>query len=334
MFAAITNQVDNYNKKVIIFTLNPQEQQLYSVLINLIGYKSLAYLLTIKSNIKANIIRDFQSLLAQQAKPSYNSVKLTNYKVLILSYYINSSLNLHITCYNLYALSPLLLYSIQVQSISYIAHFSQAFKCCVIAYIMLYTYNVSQYSSIIKNALFIITALTYTIHAKGNRFNTVLQVSFLELKYIHSYKDTLVNNQHPRYTQLVVSSKVNINLDTNKKFLRILNVILGKTIQVTTDTTTSYKVTKVALIFQNYCPLLVVSKVTYTLLKNSPISSLTGTLSSSSKGRSKALQLILLLLSKQLARIKEIEDSYLSNNKGPYYFSSSNSNIAFLDTAN
>lgn len=46
MFAAIADQVDNRNKKAIVFALNSWEQQLFSVLLNIMGYKSVDYLAT------------------------------------------------------------------------------------------------------------------------------------------------------------------------------------------------------------------------------------------------------------------------------------------------
>jgi hypothetical protein len=55
MFAAIADQVDNRNKKAIVFALNSWEQQLFSVLLNIMGYKSVDYLATMKNDHKEDI---------------------------------------------------------------------------------------------------------------------------------------------------------------------------------------------------------------------------------------------------------------------------------------
>ncbi|KAL6702419.1 hypothetical protein ACN47E_002046 [Coniothyrium glycines] len=294
MFACISDQVDNLNEKAIIFALNPWEQQLYTVILNLMDYKASAYLATMKSDVKAKIISDFQAPLARWVEPAFNGLRPTDMEVLVLSYHMNSGLNLHPSCHNIHAPSPPPSYSIWVQTVGRVARFGQAYDCVVISYIMPKTFNISQYSSMTKNALYTISALTCTVRPEGDGFAEIPGVSYQALKHYHGFHDTLVDDRLEGFDKFEATGNVDYTLEPNEKFLRILNCTLGKTRTVAPDEAETYVVEEAPVIFASYLPMLSASKSKKTRTAamldppSSPSPSQRKTKADKGKGKSKA----------------------------------------------
>ncbi|KAH8732463.1 hypothetical protein GQ44DRAFT_721741 [Phaeosphaeriaceae sp. PMI808] len=268
MFAALADQIDNRNEKAIIFALNPWEQQLYTVILRIMNYKAFAHLAIFKGDHKAKIIQDFQSDLARWVDPGFEGVAENDSEVLVLSYHMNSGLNLHTTCHNIYAPSPPPPYSIWVQTIGRIARFGQPFECVVMTYIVTKTYNIAQYSTMMRNALTTIAALVCDVQGKDETMAGVTKVSFSELRHFHGYEDTLVDDRENGFNELLETGKVDLRLDQNEKFLRILNVILGRNVKVTAGSREGYSIAKANPTFTQYAPLLQATKPQRTPSKN------------------------------------------------------------------
>ncbi|OSS43813.1 hypothetical protein B5807_11600 [Epicoccum nigrum] len=233
MIHVLADQVDNRNEKALIFAQSPWEQMLYAVILRLLDYKANAVLASQKTQVKDELIARFQTPLTRWTQPDYDGVKDSDLEILVLSYHMNSGLNLHPTCHNLHAPSPPPSYSIWIQTCGRIARFSQAFDCVVIMYIGKKTYNVAQYQTLMMNALPTVAALTCKVESDrdGQEHTMASSVSFAELKHFHGYMDTLVDDRTAGF-QALKDAKLIEEIDEQTKFIRILNIVMGKSIVV------------------------------------------------------------------------------------------------------
>jgi hypothetical protein len=106
MFGIIGEQLDTLDEKSVIFADSPFEQQLYVTVLRLFNVKAEGILATMAQADKENLIREFQSPLARWNRPGFYDVLAVDIEVIVLSYYVNSGLNLHNHCRNLHAPSP------------------------------------------------------------------------------------------------------------------------------------------------------------------------------------------------------------------------------------
>jgi hypothetical protein len=257
MVTQLVDQVDSRNEKALIFAQSPWEQQLYTVILCLLGYKTKAILSTMKGQLKDDIIGSFQSPLARWNQPGFTGVKQSDLEILVLSYHMNSGLNLHSTCHNIHAPSPPPSFSIWVQSCGRVARFGQPFACIVMLYIANRTYNIAQYGTLMVNALSTVAALTCEVQTDGNESGTSSRVNFDELSHFHGYKDTLIDDRSEGFAEVERTCPDNIDrhLDLNDKFVRILSVLLGTSIMVDSASAGTYSITTTENLFKSYAPL-------------------------------------------------------------------------------
>jgi hypothetical protein len=119
------------------------------------------------------------------------------------------------------------------------------------------TYNIPQYSTLMVNALSTVAALTCDIQADGGEYGTSSRVSFNELEHFHGYKDTLIDERSEGFAAVErdAPEAIDRNLDVNDKFVRILSVLLGKSVMVTNVNAGQYQINSTENLFKKYRPL-------------------------------------------------------------------------------
>jgi hypothetical protein len=91
------------------------------------------------------------------------------------------------------------------------------------------------------NALLTVAALTCKVSSgsNGQEHTVASLVSFEELGHFHSYKDTLIDDRKPGFQKLV-DAKLIEEIDKQTKFIRILNIVMGKSIVVNKSISDTY----------------------------------------------------------------------------------------------
>ena len=233
MFAAIADQLDNREEKALIFANNPWEEMLYVVLLRIYNVKADAILATMNNEDKQKVVEQFQKPLERWTRPGFKGVAPSDLEALVLSYHMNSGLNLHYHCHNLHAPSPPPSYSIWIQSCGRIIRFGQEFECVIIQYIVEGTYNTTQMATVMKNALASISALMCKQDAFGTEVDQPLtRINTQALKHLHGYRGTLIDDRNPLFRLAEAAGDVDFTLDDKTKFVRVLNTVLGFSIRV------------------------------------------------------------------------------------------------------
>ncbi|KAH8723861.1 hypothetical protein GQ44DRAFT_773732 [Phaeosphaeriaceae sp. PMI808] len=98
--------------------------------------------------------------------------------------------------------------------------------------------------TMMRNALTIIAALVCDVQGKDETMAGVTKVSFSELR-------------EEGFGELLETGKADLQLDQNEKFLRILNVILGRNVKVSAGSRERYSMAKANPTFAQYASLWV-----------------------------------------------------------------------------
>lgn len=233
MYTVIGDQVDIRDEKALIFANGPWEEMLYAVLARTLGYKAEAILATMSHEDKQSIVHRFQEPLKRWSEPGFTSVDRDDIEVLVLSYHMNSGLNLHHYCHNLHAPSPPPSYAIWIQSCGRIIRFGQNYECVIIQYQVEGTYNTTQMATVMKNALSSIAALMCKHDAYGaDTDSPITRVSTESLSHLHGYRGSLIDDRNPLFHAADDAGEIDRDLDDKTKFLRVLNTVLGLTFTV------------------------------------------------------------------------------------------------------
>lgn len=240
LFGGVADQIDVRDEKSVIFANNPWEQMLYVVLLRVFNIAAAAVLATMSGDEKQKNVEHFQQPLARWGNPAFAGLAPDDIEVLVLSYHMNSGLNLHFNCHNLHAPSPPPSYAIWVQSCGRIVRFGQEFECVIIQYHVEGTYNTTQMAVVMKNALASISALMCKNDAFGTDTDAPLtRISSDALKHLHGYRGSVIDDRQPGFAAALTSGEVDLRLDDKTKFLRVLNTVLGLSVEVSGNVTDS-----------------------------------------------------------------------------------------------
>jgi hypothetical protein len=235
LMANVARQVDDNDEKAIIFAQNPWEQQLYAVMLRLLGYHSAAYLSVMKADAKNELIVEFKRDLARWHNPAIHTTHSTELEVLVLSYHMNSGLNLHNACNNMHAPSPPPSWSIWIQSIGRICRFGQQRDCTVMLYYIPFTYNCTQMGTFMANAL--PTLAAYSAEAAGSYdpdydyMNPIVKLEELD-HWDGVGVSGLVRKGTPEHAEVEKAGRLITDLTLKDKYIRLFAATLGVTIQV------------------------------------------------------------------------------------------------------
>jgi hypothetical protein len=153
LLLALIDQVAAKSEKAIVFTANPFEQQLVTIILRRSGLLANALLATMAVQDKEELIARFNSPLLRVHRPGSDQNHGADVEVIVLSYFMNSGLNLHPQCANLHCLTPPPSYPTYIQTVGRISRFGQRRRCLVISYAVDETFNVRQLASLTANAL-------------------------------------------------------------------------------------------------------------------------------------------------------------------------------------
>ncbi|KAF2462481.1 uncharacterized protein BDR25DRAFT_320692, partial [Lindgomyces ingoldianus] len=137
------------------------EQQLLVVILSLLDIKADAHISSSDVRHKDKLVQKFQRPLSQNLTndPHSAGVLDEDLEVLVMSYYMNSGLNLHYNCCNMHAFSPAPSSPIWIQACGRIVRFGQTKDCLIIKYYVKNTSNHRQIANATSNALAGISAL-------------------------------------------------------------------------------------------------------------------------------------------------------------------------------
>jgi hypothetical protein len=253
MFASIADQLDVRDEKSLIFANNPWESQLYAVILRIFAVNADAVLASQKGVEKEARVVGFQQPLRRWSHPGFKGVSHEDVEVLVLSYYMNSGLNLHHYCHILHAPSPPPSHSIWRQGCGRIVRFGQEFECIIISYYVARTYNAMQMAKMMKNALSSVAAVMCASDAKDDEDYVATRVSCKQLAKLHGFNGSLIHEDHADFKRLKASDRIE-NLTDSDKFLRILNATMGLTMKVgdTSNNAEGYAFEATADIFEHF----------------------------------------------------------------------------------
>lgn len=228
----IADQVDERDEKALAFVNNPFEAQLLVVIMRLLGIRAQAVLSGQGHDARLKYIDSFNSPLERWIKPGFHGTTPNDVEVLVLTYYMNSGLNLHHQCHNLHAVSPPPSFAIWVQGVGRIVRFGNKSDCVIISYLMEKTFNVQQMANVLKNHLTTVAAMVCENEGTDNLDYDAVHISVSAIDRYIGYQGELVDSTSPEFKNIPESDLEDITRE--EKFLRILNASLGLTLQVST----------------------------------------------------------------------------------------------------
>jgi superfamily II DNA/RNA helicase len=220
LITLLATQIDERNEKALIFSSSPFEQQLITVVLRTIQIRARSVLATMKPQDKDDVISRFNQPLTRLVDPGNDGTANDDVEVLVLSYWMNSGLNLHSQCHNMHAFSPPPSHPIMIQSCGRIARFGQTHECLVVSYFVAETFNLAMLANLTRNALGGIAA---TLFEDENEL----------LANIHDLRKHRGEIMHvSQMTPEQLTSKHTRSVNTTDMALYTLNEMLGVTIGV------------------------------------------------------------------------------------------------------
>jgi hypothetical protein len=228
LLSALVDQVAARNEKAMMFTANPFEQQLTTIILQRSGLLANALLATMPTLDKEELIKRFNTPLLRVLHPGRDQSNGADMEVIVLSYFMNSGLNLHPQCGNLHCLTPPPSFPTYIQTVGRIARYGQKWRCLVISYVVDGTFNIRLFSTLTLNALPAVAAVILE------------QNEDMELKFDGwlVVDGELMGPADARFPPKEDRKKPNVRAPDNDISLYMFNAALGESHEMTKDGST------------------------------------------------------------------------------------------------
>ncbi|KAJ4285956.1 hypothetical protein N0V90_013522 [Kalmusia sp. IMI 367209] len=148
------------DSKSLVFASTSWEQQVYTVVLRLLGYASSSVLATMKAEEKQHIIDGFNAPVKRWTELGFLGVdQAKDVEVLVMSYHLNSGYSLHENCHIVHLPTPAPSLPVRAQAIGRVVRFGAKHKCFVYSYITPDSYNTTQLAQVFVNQSAITAAM-------------------------------------------------------------------------------------------------------------------------------------------------------------------------------